>query len=80
MGGSAVDLKGMPPELLELVEEARRHGEIVLTHKGDAVAKIVTLPHVRARAPRQPGSERGLIIRMADDFDTTPPDFDPIVA
>ncbi|HEY0020742.1 MAG TPA: hypothetical protein VGC13_30865 [Longimicrobium sp.] len=76
MSGSAVDLKDMPPQLLELVEEARLHGEMVLTHEGDAVAKIVPLPRVRARAPRQPGSERGLIIHMADGFDTMPPEFD----
>jgi hypothetical protein len=25
-----------------------------------------------ARPPRRPGSERGLIIHMADDFDATP--------
>lgn len=72
MGAPAVDLKDGPPRLLELVDEAARNGEIVLTHEGEAVAKIVPLR--RARAPRRPGSARGVIVHMADDFDATPDD------
>lgn len=68
MGLPAVDLNSAPP-LLELVNEAARGGEIVLTREGEAVAKIVPLRG--ARAPRIPGSERGRI-HMADDFDETP--------
>jgi antitoxin (DNA-binding transcriptional repressor) of toxin-antitoxin stability system len=72
MGVPAVDLKDVPQRLLDLVDEASRSGEIVLTHEGEAVAKIIPLR--RARAPRQPGSARGMV-HMADDFDATPEDF-----
>jgi antitoxin (DNA-binding transcriptional repressor) of toxin-antitoxin stability system len=44
----------------------------VLRQDGEAVAKIIPLR--RARAPRRPGSARGLI-HMAEDFDATPEDF-----
>jgi len=73
MGVPAVDLKDVPQRLLDLVDEASRNGELVLTRDGEAVAKIIPLR--RARAPRRPGSARGLIIHMADDFDATPEDF-----
>jgi antitoxin (DNA-binding transcriptional repressor) of toxin-antitoxin stability system len=72
MGVPAVDLKGVPQRLLDLVDEASRSGELVLTHEGEAVAKIIPLR--RARAPRRPGSARGMV-HMADDFDATPEDF-----
>jgi antitoxin (DNA-binding transcriptional repressor) of toxin-antitoxin stability system len=68
MGIPAVDVSSAP-QLRELVEEAARTGEVVLTRGGEAVAKIVPLR--RARAPRRPGSARGQI-HMADDFDATP--------
>lgn len=73
MGVPAVDLKDVPQRLLDLVDEASRNGEILLTHEGEAVAKIIPLR--RAREPRRPGSARGVIIHMADDFDATPEDF-----
>ena len=60
------------PQLRELVEEAARTGEVVLTRGGEAVAKIIPLR--RARAGRKPGSARGMI-HMAEDFDATPEDF-----
>jgi prevent-host-death family protein len=72
MSSPAVDLTTFPRQLRELVEEAARVGEVVLTSEGEAVARIVPVP--AARAPRQPGSARGLI-HMADDFDETPEDF-----
>ena len=72
MGNPAVDLTSGPPRLRELVEEAARTGEVVLTQGGEAVAKIVPLNH--GRVARRPGSARGLI-HMADDFDATPEDF-----
>ncbi|HEU4884013.1 MAG TPA: hypothetical protein VFT45_17260 [Longimicrobium sp.] len=73
MGVPAVDLKGAPQRLLDLVDEASRNGELILTREGEAVAKIIPLR--RVRAPRRPGSARGLIVHMADDFDATPDDF-----
>lgn len=72
MGIPAIDLTSAPPQLRELVEEAARTGEVVLTSGGEAVAKIIPLR--RSRAPRRPGSARGMI-HMAEDFDATPEDF-----
>jgi len=72
MGNPVVDLTSGPPRLRELVEEAVRTGEVVLTRGGEAVAKIVSLHH--GRVARRPGSARGLI-HMAADFDATPEDF-----
>jgi len=72
MSVPAVDLTTFPRQLRELVEEAARVGEVVLTNEGEAVARIV--PVQPARGPRKPGSARGLI-HMADDFDETPEDF-----
>lgn len=72
MGNPAVDLTSVSPQVRELVEEAARTGEVVLTSEGEAVAKIIPLR--RPRAPRRPGSAQGLI-HMADDFDATPEDF-----
>ena len=71
MGVRAVDLTDASPQLRDLVEEAARTGEVILTSDGEAVAKIVPLDKVRA--PRKPGSARGLI-HMAADFDATPED------
>ncbi|HEU0016698.1 MAG TPA: hypothetical protein VFQ45_23650 [Longimicrobium sp.] len=73
MGVPAVDLTKVPHQLSDLVDEAARAGEVVLTRDGEAVAKIIPLHP--ARAPRRPGSARGLIVHMADDFDATPDDF-----
>ena len=69
MGVPAIDLTSVPERLSELVDEASRAGEVVLTRGGEAVAKIIPLR--RTRSPRQPGSARGLV-HMAEDFDATP--------
>ena len=72
MEDTTFDLAYASPDLRELVEEAARTGELVLTRGGEAVAKIVPLH--RTLAAREPGSARGMI-HMAVDFDTTPEDF-----
>jgi antitoxin (DNA-binding transcriptional repressor) of toxin-antitoxin stability system len=72
MGVPAIDLSQAPDQLRELVEEAARAGEVVLTRGGQIVARIV--PVKREPQGRQPGSARGLI-HMAEDFDATPEDF-----
>lgn len=72
----AVDLNRASRELSELVEEATRAGEVILTRSGEAVARIIPLR--QPRAARRPGSARGLI-HMADDFDATPEEFEDYV-
>jgi antitoxin (DNA-binding transcriptional repressor) of toxin-antitoxin stability system len=54
MAVAAADWKELPQRLRDLVDEASRSGEIVLTHDGGAVAKIITLR--RARAPHHPAA------------------------
>jgi antitoxin (DNA-binding transcriptional repressor) of toxin-antitoxin stability system len=69
MGVPAVDLTSVPQRVRELVAEAARSGELVLTEDGEAVAKIIPLK--KTHAARTPGSARGQI-HMADGFDATP--------
>jgi prevent-host-death family protein len=66
MGEHAIDLSQAQSRLAELVQEAVRGEEVILTDGGEPVAKII--PINRAQGPREFGSARGLI-HMADDFD-----------
>jgi antitoxin (DNA-binding transcriptional repressor) of toxin-antitoxin stability system len=72
MTGSAIDLDHASDQLRELVEEATRAGEVLLTRGGEAVAKVVPVPG--PRGPRRPGSARGTV-HVAEDFDATSEDF-----
>lgn len=76
MGVPAVDLNKASLELREIVDEATRSGEVVLTRGGEVVAKVIPLR--QPRAARKPGSARGQV-HMADDFDATPDDFSDYV-
>lgn len=69
MAFEALDLNYATAELRALVEQASRSGEVVLTRAGEAVARIV--PVTRTKAPRRPGSARGMV-HMAEDFDAMP--------
>lgn len=66
MSEHAIDLTHAQTRLPELVRQAARGEDVILTDAGEPVAKII--PITRARGPRQFGSAKGLI-RMADDFD-----------
>lgn len=61
-----VELSDAAQRLPEIVDQAIRDGEVVLTRVGTPVAKIV--PVARDRRQREFGSARGQI-RMSDDFD-----------
>ena len=56
-----------------LVREALAGGEVVIAKDNKPLLRLVPLDAVRG--PRKPGSAKGQI-RMAPDFDATPPDFD----
>jgi antitoxin (DNA-binding transcriptional repressor) of toxin-antitoxin stability system len=71
---SSVTLEEAALHLPELVKNARESGDIVLTQDNEPVAKIVALP--RRRAARRPGSAKGIILHIADDFDATPEGFE----
>lgn len=72
MSAHAVDLQQAPAQLSELVDEAARTGEVILTRSGQPVAKIV--PFTPDRPRRTFGSARGLIT-VPDDFDAPLEDF-----
>lgn len=57
MGYPAVDLTTEAARLAELVDEAARSGEVVLTRGGEAVAKIV--PLTRCALHVGPGAHAG---------------------
>jgi prevent-host-death family protein len=66
MSEHAIDRGHVQTELRELVRQAARGEDVILTEAGQPVAKIIPISH--ARGPREFGSARGLI-HMADDFD-----------
>jgi prevent-host-death family protein len=66
MSEHAIDLNHARTRLPELVRQAARGEDVILTEGGEPVAKII--PFRRAMAPREFGSARGLI-HMSDDFD-----------
>jgi prevent-host-death family protein len=70
MPARAVDLADASTRLTELVEEATRNGEVVLTLSGEVVARIIPVPQ-----RRRFGSVHGLIVSMAEDFDAPLEDF-----
>lgn len=72
MAERAVDLNNAQSLLPDLVRQAARGEDVVLTEDGEPIARII--PITRARGPRQFGSARGLI-RMMDDFDDPLEDF-----
>ena len=72
MSSRAVDLKQAQSHLEELVREAARGEEVILTREGQPVAKII--PVMQRIARRRFGSARGLI-RMRSDFDEPLEDF-----
>jgi antitoxin (DNA-binding transcriptional repressor) of toxin-antitoxin stability system len=76
MGTPAIDLARASPALRQIVKQAARTGEVLLTVEGEAVAKIVPLRP--ALDVRRPGFARGMI-HMADDFDEMPDDFKDLV-
>lgn len=72
MSTRAVDLKQAQSRLEELVGEAARGEEVILTREGQPVAKII--PLIPPVARRRFGSAKGLI-RMRPNFDEPLEDF-----
>jgi prevent-host-death family protein len=72
MAVQGVDLKEAGVRLTALVEQAKHGAEVVLTDRGEPVAKII--PISTAQPQREFGSARGLIT-MSDDFDEPLEDF-----
>jgi prevent-host-death family protein len=62
-----VTLEEAGARLAELIESAKHGEEILILRDNIAVARLV--PVKPERKPREPGSAKGLILYMADDFD-----------
>lgn len=74
---SSITLEEAALRLPQLVRNARESGDIVLTEDNTPVAKIVALP--QRRQPRRPGSAKGIILHIADDFNAIPEGFEEYV-
>jgi prevent-host-death family protein len=72
MGSRAVDVRHAESQLQELVDQASRGEEVILTQRGEPVARII--PIVRRVPRRRFGSATGMI-RMREDFDEPLEDF-----
>ncbi len=57
--------------LSQLLAEVEAGQEVVIARNGKPVARLV--PYQVRHEPRKPGSLKGMI-RIADDFDETPPE------
>jgi prevent-host-death family protein len=69
---TTVNIAEAKARLPELVRRAGAGEEILIARDHRPVARLVPLEEA---GPRRPGSARGRV-RMAADFDATPPDFD----
>ncbi len=69
---TTVNIAEAKARLPELVRRAGAGEEILIARDHRPVARLVPLGEA---GPRRPGSARGRV-RMAADFDATPPDFD----
>jgi len=62
-----VTLEEAGARLPELIESVKQGEEIIILHDNIAVARLVSVES--ERKAREPGSAKGLILYMADDFD-----------
>lgn len=60
--------------LVELIDKLIPGQEVIITRNEQPIARLVGEPP-RVRTPRQPGSAKGKILYMADDFDAPLEDF-----
>jgi antitoxin (DNA-binding transcriptional repressor) of toxin-antitoxin stability system len=70
----SVSLAEAQKRLPELIESLIPGEELRILQDDRTVAKLVRQAPP-SRSPRQPGSAKGKILYMADDFDATPEDF-----
>lgn len=68
----SVNFREFRKNLAGYLRQAQRGEEIIVTSRGEAVARLVP-PVPAERKPRQPGALAGRIW-IADDFDETPAD------
>lgn len=67
-----IDLREFQSNMTAILQEARNGRSFLLASQGEIVAELRP-PSPSSRPLRRPGALRGRI-RMADDFDTLPPE------
>ena len=60
--------------LSRLIEEVQQGEEVIIAKGKNPIVRIVPLSP--RKPPRKAGGARGVIVKMADDFDAPLPDFD----
>jgi len=71
---ATVTIEEAQAHLVELIDKLNPGEEVVIIRNEQPIARLVGEPsHVRK--PRQPGSAKGKILYMADDFDAPLEDF-----
>lgn len=70
-----ISIEDAAGRLSQLVAEAGNGEDVVLMQNNQPVARLVPVVPAILRPPREPGSARGIILHIADDFDATPDDF-----
>ena len=62
------------PQFAHLIEEARKGEEITITDNEQVIARLVPA-ETEQLSPRKPGSAKGKILYIAEDFDAPLEDF-----
>jgi len=71
---TTVTLEEAQAHLSELIDKLTPGQEVVIVRNEEPIARLVGEPP-RVRKPRKPGSAKGKILYMADDFDAPLEDF-----
>ena len=64
---TTLSIEEAAPQLKRLIDEAHPGDEIILTEDDRPVARLI--PVQKRNRPRTPGTAKGQILYMADDFD-----------
>lgn len=70
-----VSLEEASLSLPQLIAEVSKGEDVILTHDSQPVARLVSMSPASSKKPRVPGSAKGLILYMAEDFDAPLDDF-----
>lgn len=71
-----ISLEDAAARLPQLVAEAGNGEDVILMQNNQPVARLVPVAPTVSRPRREPGSARGIILHIADDFDATPEEFE----
>ena len=67
-----ISIEDAAGRLPQLIAEAGKGEDVVLMQNNQPVARLVPVAPDLSRPRREPGSARGIILHIADDFDASP--------